>query len=102
MPKKEHLISFEVLEDVKVGNATVIRQGTLVVATVIEARSKKRFGRKRKLSLQFDYVKVVDGTQVSLRFAEGKILEKNSKLKIQKSVKASFPALSRPPLSPPE
>lgn len=73
--EKGQLVSFEVLEDVKVGNATVIKQGSLVVATIVEARSKKSFGRKGKLSLQFDYVKAVDGTQVSLRVAEGKILE---------------------------
>jgi hypothetical protein len=68
------LVSFEVLEDVRVGNTTVINQGTLVVATIVEAKSKKIFGRKGKLSLRFDYVQAVDGSRVPLRSAMGKIL----------------------------
>jgi len=74
------LVSFEVLEDVRVGNTTVINQGTLVVATVVEAKSKKIFGRKGQLSIRFDYVKAIDGSQVPLRSATGKILQINQQL----------------------
>lgn len=78
--KAGQLVSFEVLEDVRVGNTIVIKQGTLVVATVTEARSKKTFGRKGRLSVRFDYVKAVDGTQISLRSIEGKILKINQQV----------------------
>ncbi len=35
--RPEQLVSFEVLEDVKIGSTTVINQGTLVLATVVVA-----------------------------------------------------------------
>lgn len=69
---ENHLVSFEVLEDVKIGNATIIAQGALAVGTVVEAKSKRRFGRKGNLVVRFDYVAAVDGSRILLRALEGK------------------------------
>jgi hypothetical protein len=60
-------VDFEVLEDVKVGGITVIKQGSTAWATVTEAQPKRRMGKGGKLNVNIDGVKTIDGQKVPLR-----------------------------------
>lgn len=64
-------VDFEVVEDVKIGEVLVIRQGALAIATVTEAQHKRRMGRAGKLNMNIDYVQLVSGEKVSLRAVKG-------------------------------
>jgi hypothetical protein len=64
-------VDFEVVEDVKVGNVTVIPQGGTAIATVTEAKTKKSFGRSGKLNVNIDYVRLANGDKVPLRAIKG-------------------------------
>ncbi|MGH9837205.1 MAG: PEGA domain-containing protein [Blastocatellia bacterium] len=61
------VVSFEVLDEVRVGEALAIAEGATAWGTIIEAEGKKFMGRAGKLALQIDYVKAVDGTKIPLR-----------------------------------
>src|SRR6266480_6246196 len=69
--KADEKVDFEVLEDVKVGEVIVIKQGAMAIATVTEAQPKRRMGRAGKLNMNIDYVQLVDGEKVSLRAVKG-------------------------------
>lgn len=60
-------ISFQVLDEIKVDDVTVIAEGAPAWGTVTEAEGKKTMGRGGKLVLQIDYVKAVDGSKIPLR-----------------------------------
>lgn len=60
-------VDFEVLEDVKVGDALVIPKGGIAWATVTEAQPKRRMGRGGKLNMNIDSVRLVNGQKVALR-----------------------------------
>lgn len=60
-------ISFQVLDEIKVDDATVIAEGAPAWGTVTEAKGKKSMGRGGKLAIQIEYVKAVDGSKVPLR-----------------------------------
>lgn len=60
-------VDFEVLEDVKIGDVTVIPQGGMALATVTEAKPKRRMGRGGKLNINVDYVRLASGEKVPLR-----------------------------------
>ena len=62
---------FEVLEDIKVGDVVVVKQGAMAIATVTEAQPKRRMGRAGKLNMNIDYVQLVDGEKVPLRAVKG-------------------------------
>jgi hypothetical protein len=64
-------VDFEVLEDVKVGNVVVVQHGGMAIATVTEAKHKRRMGRAGKLNLNIDYVQLVSGDKVPLRAIKG-------------------------------
>ena len=64
-------VDFEVIEDIKIGNITVIPQGGTAIATVTEARTKKSFGRSGKLNVNIDYVRLGNGDKVGLRAVKG-------------------------------
>ena len=64
-------VDFEVVEDVKVGDAVVIPQGGTAIATVTEARPKRRFGRSGKLNVNIDYVRLASGDKAPLRAVKG-------------------------------
>lgn len=64
-------VDFEVLEDVKVKDTIVIRQGAMAMATVTTAQPKRRLGRSGKLDINIDYVQLVDGEKVPLRAVKG-------------------------------
>jgi hypothetical protein len=64
-------VDFEVLEDIKVKDTVVIRQGALAIATVTKAQPKRSMGRSGKLDINIDYVQLVDGEKVPLRASKG-------------------------------
>ncbi len=64
-------VDFEVVEDVKVRDVVVIRQGGLAIATVTEAKHRRRLGRSGKLNMNIDYVQLVSGEKVPLRAVKG-------------------------------
>jgi hypothetical protein len=69
--KVDDRVDFEVLEDVKVGDAIVIERGAMAIATVTEAYPKRRMGRAGKLHMNIDYVRVASGEKVPLRAVKG-------------------------------
>ena len=64
-------VDFEVLEDVKLGDVIVIKQGGMAIATVTEAQPKRRMGRAGKLNMNIDYIQLVDGEKAPLRAVKG-------------------------------
>ena len=64
-------VSFEVLEDIDVGGLIVIKQGSAALATITEAKAKRRMGKGGKLDVNIDYVRMVTGDKVALRAVKG-------------------------------
>lgn len=60
-------VSFEVLEDIQVNVLIVIKQGSDAIATVTQAKAKRRMGKGGKLDVNIDYVRMVTGEKVALR-----------------------------------
>lgn len=60
-------VDFEVLDDVKVGDAIVIARGAVAIGTVTEAQSKRRMARGGKLGVTIDFVRLVDDDKAALR-----------------------------------
>src|SRR6266550_1130083 len=69
--KIDEKVDFEVIEDVKVGDAVVVQHGGMAIATVTEAKPKGRMGRAGKLNMNIDYVQLVSGEKVPLRAVKG-------------------------------
>jgi hypothetical protein len=69
--KVDEKVDFEVLEDVKVKDVVVIKQGAMAIATVTKAQPKRSMGRAGKLDINIDYVQLVDGEKVPLRAIKG-------------------------------
>ena len=69
--KAAEKVDFEVLEDIKVSDVVVVKQGAMAIATVTEAQPKRRMGRAGKLNMNIDYVQLVDGEKVPLRAVKG-------------------------------
>lgn len=60
-------VDFEVLEEVKVHDVTVIPRGGTAWGTVTEAQPKRRMGRAGKLNINIDNVRLTSGEKVALR-----------------------------------
>jgi hypothetical protein len=60
-------VRFEVADEVRVGEVTVIAKRAPALATVTEARSSRSMGRGGKLGINIDSVSLVDGETVALR-----------------------------------
>jgi hypothetical protein len=60
-------VDFEVLEEIKVGDVVIIPKGGLAWATVTAAQSKRRMGRRGKLSMSIDFVRLLNGDKAALR-----------------------------------
>jgi hypothetical protein len=60
-------VTFAVLEDVVVDGEVVIRQGTTVRGTIVDAEAKRRMGRAGKLQYTVNETRAVDRTLVRLR-----------------------------------
>lgn len=60
-------VDFEVLDEIKVGDAVVIARGGVALGTVTEAHPKRRMGRGGKLNVNIDHVRLVNNEKVALR-----------------------------------
>jgi hypothetical protein len=60
-------VTFAVVEDVVVDGEVVIRQGTPVRGTIVDAQAKRRMGRAGKLQYTVNETKAVDRTTIRLR-----------------------------------
>jgi PEGA domain len=60
-------VDFEVLEDVKFGEITLIPRGGIAWATVTMAQPKRRIARGGKLNIKIDAVRLVSGERATLR-----------------------------------
>jgi hypothetical protein len=60
-------VAFEVLEEVKAADVTIIQKGSVAMATVTEAHSKKSMGRGGALNVNIDSVRLADGEKAALR-----------------------------------
>jgi hypothetical protein len=60
-------VDFEVLEDVKVGEITLIPSGGIAWATVTKAQPKRRMARGGMLNINIDAVRLVSGEKAALR-----------------------------------
>lgn len=60
-------VSFAVLEDVVVDGEVVIKQGTPVRGTIVDAEAKRRMGRAGKLQYTVNETKAVDRSVIRLR-----------------------------------
>jgi hypothetical protein len=66
-------VDFEVLDDVKAGDALMIPHGSTALATVTEAVPKGRMGKGGKLNVNIDFVRLPNGDKLPLRgMQEGK------------------------------
>ncbi|MGQ0762960.1 MAG: PEGA domain-containing protein [Acidobacteriota bacterium] len=64
-------VDFEVVEDVKVKDLVVIKQGGMAIASVTKAKPKARLGRSGKLDINIDYVQLLTDEKVPLRAVKG-------------------------------
>jgi hypothetical protein len=65
------IVAFEVVEDVRVGDAVVIPRGSAAWGTVTVAEPKKRMARGGKLDVNIDKVRLADGEKVLLSATKG-------------------------------
>jgi hypothetical protein len=65
--KDGDIITFEVLEDVVVGDKVVIKQGATANGVVIDSQAKRRMGRAGRLSYKVTETKSVDHQSIRLR-----------------------------------
>lgn len=59
-------VDFEVVEDVKIGEVVVIKRDATAIATVTNARPKRRLGRGGKLDVVLNSVQLASGEKVAL------------------------------------
>jgi hypothetical protein len=69
--KVDDKVDFTVVEDVKVGDVTVVSQGATAIGTVTEAKPKGRLGKSGKLNVNIDYVQLASGDKVALHSVKG-------------------------------
>jgi hypothetical protein len=60
-------IPFEVVEEIKVDDVTVLPKGAVAIGTVTECNPKKSMGRAGKLNLNISYARLADQEKVALR-----------------------------------
>jgi len=60
-------VDFEILDDVKAGDTVVIPKGSVGMATVTIAQSKRRMARGGKLAMNIDYARLPSGDKLPLR-----------------------------------
>ncbi|MGC4049576.1 MAG: hypothetical protein QM757_08700 [Paludibaculum sp.] len=60
-------VDFEVLEEVRAGDAVVIQKGAVALATVTQAAAKRNMGRGGKLDVNIDHVRLANGEKAALR-----------------------------------
>jgi hypothetical protein len=65
--KVDDPVTFEVTEDVKVGDVIAIPKGSTAVGHVVEVEPRRSLGRAGKLNFAIDNVRAPDGNNVRLR-----------------------------------
>src|SRR3954447_9031280 len=60
-------VPFETVDEVQVDGVTVLPKGSIAVAVVTEAESKRTMGRAGKLNLAISYARLKDGGKIALR-----------------------------------
>src|SRR3954447_14481145 len=60
-------VPFETVDEVQVDGVTVLPKGSIAVAVVTEAESKRTMGRAGKLNIAISYARLKDGDKVALR-----------------------------------
>jgi len=65
-------VSLSVADQVRVGNAIVIPQGSSATGTVTQTEAKRRMGRSGKLDFSIDRVRAVDGQWIAVRYTVNK------------------------------
>ncbi|MGD0360490.1 MAG: hypothetical protein ABSC93_06445 [Bryobacteraceae bacterium] len=65
--KVDDPVTFEVTEDVRIGDIIAIPKGSAAVGHVVEVEPRRRLGRAGKLNFAIDNVKAPDGSNVRLR-----------------------------------
>jgi hypothetical protein len=60
-------VDFEVLDEIKVDDISVIAKGGTAMGTVTEAQHKRRMARGGKLDVTIDYVRLVNTDKAALR-----------------------------------
>ncbi|MCD9187234.1 MAG: PEGA domain-containing protein [Pyrinomonadaceae bacterium] len=66
-------VDFDVMEDVKVGDITIIPRGSTAMGSVTNAKPKGRMGKAGKLDIVLDSIRLVSGDKIPLRATrEGK------------------------------
>ena len=70
--KDNDIVNFAVVEDVIVDGAVVIKQGTPVRGTIVDAQAKRRMGRAGKLQYTVNETKAVDRSVIRLRAVQQK------------------------------
>lgn len=86
-------ISFEIIEDIRMGNTLLIQRGALAIGTITQAHSKKIFGRSGNLSFRLDYATALDGSKVPLTVSKGNAVQVKQKLGAGSSMPGSALAL---------
>jgi len=70
-------VTFSVVEDVVVDGEVVIRQGTPVRGTIVNAQAKRRMGRAGKLQYTVNETKAVDRSPIRLRALQDRVGDSN-------------------------
>ena len=60
-------VDFEVMDEIRLGDTVVVRQGALAWATITDAEHKKTMGRAGKLNVTIDAAQLANGERVNLR-----------------------------------
>lgn len=64
-------VDFEVIQEIRVNETTVIRKGTLAFGTVTEVLPTRNMARGGKLKVRIDYVNLLNGEKAGLRAVQG-------------------------------
>ena len=70
-------VTFSVVEDVMVDGTVVIKQGTPVRGTIVNAQAKRRMGRAGKLQYTVNETKAVDRSPIRLRAVQDRVGDSN-------------------------
>lgn len=79
-------VNFVVTDDIKLGDFVLIREGARATGIISELISRGRVGKAGKMTINFDYVKAVNGKKVPLNG----IINKKGEDKMVLSVALSF------------
>ncbi|MFZ3333566.1 MAG: PDZ domain-containing protein [Candidatus Acidiferrales bacterium] len=60
-------VEFEVLEEIRISDVSIVPKGAIALGTVTEAQPKRRMARGGKLEIVMDSVRLADGEKAALR-----------------------------------